>query len=120
MRQTEIFELALCSRELHNMRATLYLPNQPPQPVTVEGLILPNIASGFPYVPKQVAVLLGCAPNMVDVLASGPGYAAYSIFDSEEECNPGAMAAVEVVAGVTFDPDSEDELLRGPVLVAHM
>ena len=42
---------------------------------------------------------------------------AYSVFDSEEEANPAAMAAVAAVSGVAFD--AEDEVLRGAVLVVR-
>lgn len=101
------------------MRATLYLPTQPPRHVAVEGLILPSLAAGFAHMPEQVAVLLGCAPNMVDVLASGLGYVAYSVFDSEDEVNIEAMAAVTKVSGVTFDLGDEDTTLLGAVLIVE-
>lgn len=61
--------------------------------------------------------LLHCAPELVDVLASGQGYVAYSVFDCEGEVNPEAMAALGALTGVSFDAGNEDELLRGPVLV---
>jgi hypothetical protein len=101
------------------MRATLYLPNQLPQPVAVEGLILPDSTTSFSHVPEQIAVLLGCAPKMVDVLASGLGYVAYSVFDSEDEVNVEAMAAVSKISGVSFDQEDEDTILRGAILIAE-
>jgi hypothetical protein len=101
------------------MRATLYLPNKPPQPMTVEGLVLHNLAADFTHVPEQVAVLLGCSPGMVDVLASGLGYVAYSVFDSEDDVNLEAMDAVTKVSGVSFDLDDEDTILRGVILIAQ-
>lgn len=101
------------------MRATLYLPNQLPQPVVVEGIIIHSLASEFAHVPEQVAVLLGCVPNMVDVLASGLGYVAYSVFDSEDEVNLEAMSAITKVLGVSFDLDDEDTILRGAILIAQ-
>ena len=99
------------------MNATIYLPQQPPQAVSIEGLIVPNPTTGLVGVPASVPVLLGCMPELVDVLAAGPGYVAYSIFDSEGEVNPVAMEAVEAVSGVSFDLEDEDAVLRGPVLV---
>ena len=78
---------------------------------------MPDPATGFASVPDQVPALLGCAPGLVDVLASGPEYVAYSVFDSEGEANPAAMAAVAAVSGVAFDSDDEDAVLRGAVLV---
>ncbi|SNR52897.1 hypothetical protein [Hymenobacter mucosus] len=55
------------------MKATLYLPHQNPQPVSVEGLSLPEPTTGFAAVSEQVPVLMGCARDLVDVLVSGPG-----------------------------------------------
>ena len=102
------------------MNATLYLPHQPPQLVSVEGLCLLDPTTGFARVPDQVPGLLGCAPGLVDVLASGPDYVAYSVFDSEEEANPAAMAAVAAVSGVAFDSNDEDAVLRGAILIVQL
>ncbi|WP_223653152.1 hypothetical protein [Hymenobacter psoromatis] len=99
------------------MHDTLYLPQQPPQAVPVEGLSMPDPATGFARVPERVPVLLDCAPELVDVLASGPGYVAYSVFDCEGPANPAAMVAVAAVSGVAFDSEDEDTVLRGAVLV---
>ena len=54
---------------------------------------------------------------MVDVLDSGPNYVAYSIFDSEEECNQAATVALAVASGHSYDAEAEDQLLRGPILL---
>lgn len=99
------------------MNATLYLPQQPPQSVSSEGMAMPNPATGLVGVPAAVPALLGCAPALVDVLASGPTYVAYSIFDSEGEVNPAAMEAVGELSGVSFDIDDEDATLHGAILV---
>lgn len=99
------------------MNATLYLPHQLPQAVPTEGLVMPDSATGFVNVPEQVPVLMGCAPSLVDVLATGPGYVAYSIFDCEEPVNLSAMAAVSKVSGIEFDPDDELTILCGAVLL---
>ncbi|MET4072952.1 hypothetical protein [Hymenobacter sp. UYCo722] len=99
------------------MNATLYLPHQPPQPVPADGLAMPDPATGLVGVPAAVPILLECAAELVDVLASGPGFVAYLIFDCEGEVNPAAMAAVGELAGVGFELDDEDAVLRGPVLV---
>ena len=101
------------------MNATLYLPRQNPQSVSTEGLNLPDTATGFATVPEPVPALMGCARNLVDVLVSGPGYVAYSIFDCEGPVNEAAMAAVAEVSGVSFDPSDEDAVLCGPVLVVQ-
>lgn len=105
--------------KVDSMKATLYLPSQPPQSVALEGLILPNSTTNFAHVSEQLAMLLGCAPKMVDVLASGLGYVAYSVFDSEDEVNVEAMAAVSKISGVSFDQEDEDTILRGAILIAE-
>lgn len=97
--------------------ATLYLPQQSPQVVPIEGLSLPDPATGFAQVTEQVSALLGCAPELVDVLASGPEYVIYSVFDSEEMVNDAAMKAVAEMSGVAFDAEDDDAVLRGAVLV---
>jgi hypothetical protein len=61
--------------------------------------------------------LLRCSPGLVDVLANGPGYIVYSVFDCEDEINPAAMEVVGKLVGHAFDAGNEDEILRGPVLV---
>lgn len=99
------------------MIATLYLPQQPPQAVSIEGLSLPDPVTSFAQVTEQVSALLGCAPDLVDVLASGADYVAYSVFDSEESVNEAAMTAVAAVSGVVFDAEDDDTVLRGAVLV---
>ena len=101
------------------MEATLYLPQQPPQIIAAEGLSLPDAVTGLVGVPELVPRLLGCAPGLVDILASGPQYVAYSIFDCEGDVNPGAMAAVGEVAGINFDLDDEDSVLRGALLLVR-
>jgi|GEM_PF-5599779 len=98
------------------MTVTLYRPNQEPTAEATNGFNIPQPAE-FVQVPPQAASLLGCAPSLVDVLATGPGYVAYSIFDSEQEPNPAAMAAVSELTGISFDAADEDELLCGPVLI---
>ena len=67
--------------------------------------------------PNAVPTLLGCVSELVDVLACGPSYVAYSIFDCEGEVNPAAMEAVAKASGVSFDLDDEDAILCGAVLV---
>ncbi|QNE42039.1 hypothetical protein F1C16_19950 (plasmid) [Hymenobacter sp. NBH84] len=99
------------------MNATLYLPYQLPQAVPTEGLVLPDPATGFVKVPEQVPVLMCCVPSLVDVLASGPGYVAYSIFDCDEPVNLPAMTAVSRVSGIEFDPEDEFATLCGAVLL---
>lgn len=99
------------------MQATLYLPKQSPKTIPAQGLVLPDAATGLVGVPAAASALLDCDPNLVDVLASGPAYVVYSVFDCEEDVNVTAMEAVAMVSGVDFDLDDEDSVLRGPVLV---
>ena len=61
---------------------------------------------------ERVAELLSCAKFLVDVLASGPDYVLYSVFDCEGELNPIAM---EVFTALTGEP-CDDDPLRGPIL----
>lgn len=99
------------------MTAILYLPHQLPQEVSTEGLVMPDSATKFAKVPEQVAVLMNCALGLVDVLATGPGYVAYSIFDCEGPVNLPAMTAVSKVSGTVFDPEDEFATLCGAVLL---
>lgn len=101
------------------MKATLYLPSQPPRAISTEGLSLPDPATGFAKVPEQAATLLGCALTLVDVLACGLEYAAYSVFDCEGELNIAAMDAVAELTGLEIDLSDEDTVLHGPVLVVE-
>ena len=100
------------------MTVTLYQPGQTALPVDQTGFALPVNAGGqFASVPPQAAVLLGCAPNLVDVLANRPVYVVYTVFDCDDEANPTAMQAVAELTGISFDATNEDELLRGAVLI---
>lgn len=99
------------------MQATLYLPQQPPQAVPVDDFRQLDLSTRFAAVPPGVSALMSCAPELVDVLASGSDYVAYSVFDCEGLVNQTAMAAVAKVSGVIFDVEDEDTVLRGPVLV---
>jgi hypothetical protein len=99
------------------MQATLYLPQQPPQAVPVDNFRQLDLSTRFAAVPLEVSVLMNCAPELVDVLASGSDYVAYSVLDCEGLVNQTAMTAVAKVSGVTFDAQDEDTVLRGPVLV---
>lgn len=101
------------------MRATLYNPQLDPAQVDSNGLSLPDKATGLANIPEQVAVMLDCSPDLVDVLACGPHYVAYSIFDSEQNINLSAMQALTELTGTVFETDDEDHVLRGPVLVVQ-
>lgn len=101
------------------MNATLYLPHQPPQAVSIAGLSLPDPVSGFVGVPEQVPILMSCMPELVDVLASSPQYVAYSIFDFEGPVNQAAMVAMTAISGAIFDLEDDDTTLCGPVLIVR-
>ena len=98
--------------------ALLYVPGRGPMAVSEDGLAEP--ADGRGVLTSRVSELLDCAPQLVDVLAIGTGYVVWSVFDSEEAVNPEAMAAVAELAGVGFNPSSDGEALRGPVLVVKI
>jgi hypothetical protein len=100
------------------MQAILYIPYHAPQPVVIDGLVLPNAATELVKVHEQVSMLLNCAPALVDVLASAPGYIAYSIFDHDGQINHTAMEALTELTGVSFG-ENEDSILRGSVLVVQ-
>lgn len=100
----------------HTMNVTLYSPNQQPCDSNPEGFTLPD-TNGFAQVPVQAARLLMCTLELVDVLASSPDYVVYTIFDNEGLANPEATQAVGILIGHSFDTNSKDELLRGPVVI---
>jgi len=99
------------------MTATLYNPEQPAQSVLTEGLGLVDFMKGYIHGGGLVAKLLRTVPELVDVLASGPGYLVFSVFDHAGQANPAAMQVVASLTGIELDPDNEDEVLRGPILV---
>lgn len=101
------------------MNATLYLPDQPPQAVSTDGLSMPNPATGFARVPDEVPVLMRCSPDIVDVQVSLPDCVAYSVFDYEGPVNHAAMAALTELTGEAYDLEDEDAVLCGPVLVVR-
>lgn len=101
------------------MYAILYKPGQPPQMVRVTGIGLPTVTTKFVSGAGEAAKLLGCSPGLVDVLASGPGYAAFSVFDHDGEPNLEVMRVLSELTSAPFDPAEEDELLSGPVLVVR-
>jgi hypothetical protein len=102
------------------MNATLYHPKNGPIEVPIEGLYLPDATTGFVPHSDKAALLLDCSPHLVDVLACGPGFVAYSIFNAEGEVNLAAMAAVADISGISFDEQSDDETLQGPVLIVYV
>jgi hypothetical protein len=98
------------------MTATLYRPNQLPTIISIGNSVKPS-SQDYAHVTEQIAELLGCSSGMVDVLAKASTYIAYSIFDAEGEVNLTAMAILRELTGQSFDPDVEDELIMGNVLI---
>lgn len=99
--------------------ATLYLPQQAPRLVPAYELDSVDGVAVFSKIPSQVPVLLDCRPEVVDILASGPHYVAYSIFDFEGSTNLLAMEALTVLSGVSFSMNEEDTILCGPILIVQ-
>lgn len=99
------------------MIATLYPPSQEPLIVNPEGLYLPDIQTGLVPYSSRAASLLGCAPQLVDILACGPDFVVYSIFDYEGAANVKAMAALSRIIGHQFDISDDEQIIRGPVLL---
>lgn len=99
------------------MRALLYQPGQPPEPISADGFGLPDETTGFVSKTSGAAAVLDCPPGLVDVLASGRDYVAFSVFDHEGEPNLEAMRVLSALTGTAFDAADEDELLRGPILL---
>ncbi|ALW86347.1 hypothetical protein AUC43_15390 [Hymenobacter sedentarius] len=93
------------------MTISLYKPTEEPLLLTPTQFSADIHCNGQLPV-DRVAELLGCAKLLVDVLASGPDYVMYSVFDCEGEINPIAM---EVFEALTGEP-CEDDPLRGPIL----
>jgi len=92
------------------------MPNELPQVVTAEGIPLP-LTTGYAHVSIEVAAILGCAQNLVDILDSGDGYVAYSIFDYEGAANHSAMSALAAISAHSYDVEDDDQVLQGPVLL---
>ena len=65
----------------------------------------------------HIAVILDCSPSLVDILATGDVYVAFSIFDYEGAVNIEAMRALAQLTGYRFDTLDEDQILRGPILL---
>jgi hypothetical protein len=98
------------------MLITLYNPGQLPLALSPDGFSLPN-AAGLARISDRVAEALGCSPSLVDVLDTGPSYVAYSIFDGDGPVNQDAMHVLSNLSGHLYDPNNEDEQLRGNILI---
>jgi hypothetical protein len=105
------------------MTATLYHPSQGPVAVSVEGLCLPDSHTGL--VPESsvavAATILGCPLQLVDILACGTKYVAYSIFDCEAgQPNRLAKEVISLIAGSSFNSEDEDAELYGAILIVQL
>ena len=99
------------------MTVTLYRPSLAPEAVSEAGFRLDENTGQVIQDTGLAAGLLGCAPFLVDVLANGKGYLLYSVFDYEGEANTTAMAVFTKLTGIELNPEDDDGLLQGPVLV---
>jgi hypothetical protein len=97
--------------------AVVYQPEELPQTLSVEQTNVIILGLGATQGSDAISELLCCVPGLVDVLASGKGYVAYSVFDNEGEINISAMTVLTELTGKTFDFNNEDDILRGPILV---
>lgn len=96
------------------MNVTLYLPGEAsPIRIDADGFTLSTTSHQITRVSKA----LDCSPGLVDVLATGPAYVIYTVFDSEAEVNYAGMIVTGQYTSMEFDPDDDDQVLRGPVLV---
>jgi hypothetical protein len=102
---------------MNTMTVTLYQQGREPEAVEPGGFITQPESGQIVQNVARAAELLGCAPELADVLACGTGYLVYSVFDYEGDANPAAMAVVAELSGTELDPMNEDEVLQGPVLV---
>ncbi len=94
------------------MTATLYSPGKAPVNVSAESLYLPDKQTGLVAHSDRAAMILGCAPQLVDILASGSDFVIYSIFDSEGPVNEGATQALRRLSKAFGN-----EALLGPILL---
>jgi len=85
--------------------------------VSSEGLYLPDSETGLVPTSEVAAILLGCAPQVVDILACGPNWVMYSIFDHEGAANAQAMAVLSQMTGYELNMSDDDQIMRGPVLL---
>lgn len=97
------------------MAITLYCPDQ--VPVLLRGARFPLLSSkGHASVTAEIAQILGCAENLVDVLLSEQDYIVYSIFDNQGAINYNAMTLLNNLTGIEFSIE-EDNVLRGNILI---
>ena len=101
------------------MKVVLYQPAIQPQLLPSTGFSLDAGSGAIIQNHTRAEELLGYAPELVDVLASGQGYLIYSVFDHEGEANTGVMEVLSTLTGNVLDEGDEDEVLRGPVLVVQ-
>ena len=100
------------------MLATLYIPDRAPVLVSVDGLPLPDPETGFAHVTEEVATLLGCAKQLVDVMDSSSSHVTYTIFDYDgDDANLPATEALSHLSRYPFDLTDADHWLYGPVLI---
>lgn len=99
--------------------ATLYPAQGNPINFSLDELGLQNIQGGLKPSVERLAVVLGCRPELVDVLASGDGCMAFSIFDYEGAINSEAMDALAQTTGYRFDVLDDNHVIRGPVPIVR-
>ena len=95
---------------------TLYKPGESPEEVPYFEFAENIIVGGF-WPMEHVAGLLNCRAELIDVLASGPDYAMFSIFDCQGYLNPAVMEVFFAITGVKSSVDPEEDELRGPIML---
>lgn len=98
------------------MITTLYVPAKQPLALLTDQCAASVEAGRITPQFEHIAKLLKCPISFVDVLATGHGYALYSIFDCEGPVNPAAMQAFTELTSVQLNAEYEEDCLRGPVL----
>lgn len=97
--------------------ATLYPAEGSPVNFSLDELDLQNAEGGLKPSVERIAIVLGCRPELVDVLASEDSCMAFSIFDYEGDVNSEAMDALAKTTGYRFDVLDDNHVIQGPVLI---
>jgi hypothetical protein len=97
------------------MTAILFSPQEVAKHVTISGFT--GMSHMSSETRESIAKLLGCQSELIDVLASGTEFVAYSIFDFEGgHPNEAGMRQLTKLTGLEFGMD-DDTTILGPLLI---